>query len=386
MKLLCDTMKRQIVSRAFYGWLAHCRHLKTIRLHLVDLVHVKNDNEDVEDDEDIQIENEFKEISCLTNELWLQWLKDEKENGVPLKHYEKFLYEFIYQNGINNNELRAKIWPFLLKHYKFEMNAEERFEKDVETKTNYSNLILEWKIFEDFIRQRERQNRISIFERQQSSLFTSSEVVPPPTPIQVSNNRRTSTCIIQNVQINKEKTASFDKELNLTPIVTSINTTTPKIIQHKNLKNVRNDLILLRKDSSLSNEVFIEEFYNTPQATIEKEEPCIPEESSIIQSQSKTNLNNDINDTNNSRHSSSCSFLSFNDEELDNSINEPAIEENISPIVNKNVFKSLDNKELVDNFATNINRIDKDVTRCDRNYYYFTTEDNLQKLRNIMYT
>ena len=146
MKLLCDTMKRQIVSRAFYGWLAHCRHLKTIRLHLVDLVHLKVDNEDVEDEEDIQIENEFKDITCLTNELWLQWLNDEKENGVPLKNYEKFLYEFIYQNGINNNELRAKIWPFLLKHYKFEMNAEERFEKDVETKTNYSNLIPEWSL------------------------------------------------------------------------------------------------------------------------------------------------------------------------------------------------------------------------------------------------
>ena len=71
---------------------------------------------------------------------------------------------------------------------------------------------------------------------------------------------------------------------------------------------------------------------------------------------------------------------------MDNSINEQALEEIISPIVNKNVFKSLDNKELVDNFATNINRIDKDVTRCDRNYYYFTSEDNLQKLRNIMYT
>ncbi|XP_014826462.1 PREDICTED: small G protein signaling modulator 2-like isoform X2 [Poecilia mexicana] len=39
--------------------------------------------------------------------------------------------------------------------------------------------------------------------------------------------------------------------------------------------------------------------------------------------------------------------------------------------------------ELLDMVALNLHRIDKDVQRCDRNYYYFTTA-NLEKLRNIM--
>lgn len=67
MASLCDTMRRQILSRAFYGWLAYCRHLKTVRTHLTSLVY--------------PMSNEFNEIfddqMPLTVELWTK-LFDEK--------------------------------------------------------------------------------------------------------------------------------------------------------------------------------------------------------------------------------------------------------------------------------------------------------------------
>lgn len=39
--------------------------------------------------------------------------------------------------------------------------------------------------------------------------------------------------------------------------------------------------------------------------------------------------------------------------------------------------------ELLDTVALNLHRIDKDVQRCDRNYWFFTAP-NLERLRDIM--
>ena len=43
-------------------------------------------------------------------------------------------------------------------------------------------------------------------------------------------------------------------------------------------------------------------------------------------------------------------------------------------------------KELDEYMALNMNRVDKDVARCDRNHAYFKSHEGLRKLKNVMYT
>jgi hypothetical protein len=56
--------------------------------------------------------------------------------------------------------------------------------------------------------------------------------------------------------------------------------------------------------------------------------------------------------------------------------------EYLSPILDD----VLANKDSIDAFAMNMHRIDKDVLRCDRNYWYFMSKGNLEKLKNVIYT
>lgn len=46
IQTVCETMKHQIISRAFCGWLAYVRHLKTVRKHLSALVNSEIVNSD----------------------------------------------------------------------------------------------------------------------------------------------------------------------------------------------------------------------------------------------------------------------------------------------------------------------------------------------------
>ncbi|XP_060763875.1 small G protein signaling modulator 1 isoform X3 [Neoarius graeffei] len=145
LKLLCDNMKYQIISRAFYGWLAYCRHLSTVRTHLSALVNHTIVMPDVPCDA----------YGGLTTPVWHKFLQDCNCFSVKA-HDEQELWRLVYFGGIEPC-LRKEVWPFLLGHYQFGMSENERKEVDEQIRACYEKTMSEWLGCEAIVRQREKE-------------------------------------------------------------------------------------------------------------------------------------------------------------------------------------------------------------------------------------
>ncbi|XP_075324119.1 small G protein signaling modulator 1 isoform X1 [Odontesthes bonariensis] len=140
LKLLCDNMKYQIISRAFYGWLAYCRHLSTVRTHLSALVNHTIVAPDVPCDA----------YRGLTADVWQRFLQD------CTAYKEQELLRLVYFGGVEPS-LRKEVWPFLLGHYTFGMAETERKEVDKQIRVCYQQTMSEWLGCEEIVRQREKE-------------------------------------------------------------------------------------------------------------------------------------------------------------------------------------------------------------------------------------
>lgn len=131
-------MKRQIISRAFYGWLAYCRHLSTVRTHLTGLVHGR-------------ITPDIGADNGLTEERWRDF---HDENGVV--SLESEVYRLVYFGGVAH-EIRKEVWPYLLGHYSFGQTPDERAELDLNTRHYYETTMSEWLAVEAIVRQLDKE-------------------------------------------------------------------------------------------------------------------------------------------------------------------------------------------------------------------------------------
>lgn len=86
-------MRRQILSRAFYGWLGYCRHLKTVRTHLTSLVNpvAKIENS----------EQQSEANSSLTFDAWAELFLNRQQENLPID--KKEIYRRIYSGGCEHS-------------------------------------------------------------------------------------------------------------------------------------------------------------------------------------------------------------------------------------------------------------------------------------------
>lgn len=81
-------MRRQILSRAFFGWLTYCRHLKTVRTHLTSLVNPMSK---------IGIDDVFDPNLSLTSDAWAELFLSKQQENLSVDRKE--IYRRLYAGG-----------------------------------------------------------------------------------------------------------------------------------------------------------------------------------------------------------------------------------------------------------------------------------------------
>ncbi|XP_043819602.1 small G protein signaling modulator 1 isoform X2 [Dromiciops gliroides] len=432
LKLLCDNMKHQILSRAFYGWLAYCRHLSTVRTHLSALVNHLIVSPDLPCDAG----------HGLTMGIWEQYQKDSTS------YEEQELLRLIYFGGIQH-EIRKDVWPFLLGHYQFGMTEAERKEVDDQVHACYEQTMAEWLGCEAIVRQREKESHAAALAKCSSGASLDSHLQRMmhrdstisnessqscssgrQNHIRLQSDSSNSTQVFESVDEIEQVEADSRQDDTKQPKVpngTVVNGTCSPDSGHPSSHNFSSG----QSEHSLSTEDSVmEPLKNTPPLTRsdgpsaqDGREPDTatqlrgkaPREELAIQDSLEGDfLTNDSLDEFMSVPGSLDVALPEKDssvveswvgseaekqslvESEDTLSEEPEMESlypqlealtvvdstitEASPVSSSGVTYS---PELLDMYTVNLHRIEKDVQRCDRNYWYFTPA-NLEKLRNIM--
>uniref|UniRef100_A0A8D0AXF4 Small G protein signaling modulator 1 n=1 Tax=Sander lucioperca TaxID=283035 RepID=A0A8D0AXF4_SANLU len=320
LKLLCDNMKNQIISRAFYGWLAYCRHLSTVRTHLSALVNHAIVAPDVPRDA-------FK---GLTTDVWQTFLQD------CTAYEEKELLRLVYFGGVDAS-LRKEVWPFLLGHYQFGMSEAERKESPQSS-------------------DRQSLARLQSDSSSSTQVFESVEEVD---------------------QIETEPKSEEAKPVPKIPNGALQNGTSSPDSGHPSSRNFSVTSGL--SDGSLTEDSTAPD--TIPRSAAVPQAPQSPVKPAGVESEGlKGEMGSQVK-------GKGMEPILCEEPEME------SLYPNFDSLVRSEDIKneatsqesagSTFSQELLDLYTLNLHRIEKDVQRCDRNYWYFTPA-NLEKLRNIM--
>ncbi|XP_009887474.1 PREDICTED: small G protein signaling modulator 1 [Charadrius vociferus] len=431
LKLLCDNMKYQILSRAFYGWLAYCRHLSTVRTHLSALVNHNIVSPDVP----------CSASSGLTVDIWQRYLQDSTT------YEDQELLRLIYYGGIQH-EIRKAVWPFLLGHYQFGMTEAERKEADDQMRSCYEHTMAEWLGCEAIVRQREKESHAAALAKCSSGASLDSHIqrmmhrdstISNESSQSCSSGRQnharlqsdssSSTQVFESVDEVEQTEADAqleDGKQSKIPNGTVPNGTCSPDSGHPSSQNF--SIASGFSERSFSNEDSALETNKSSASSQGKaggsDVPAPPDPDGARREeklQGQDSLEGEF-PTGGSVDfvpvgESSAGVLRDRDPvaltvveswadseaekqslvESEGNLSEEPEMESLYPQLDSLAVADLTNSEasavcstgvtyspeLLDMYTVNLHRIEKDVQRCDRNYWYFTPA-NLEKLRNIM--
>ncbi|XP_037033579.1 small G protein signaling modulator 1-like isoform X1 [Bradysia coprophila] len=399
--LVCSTMKRQIISRAFYGWLAYCRHLSTVRTHLSGLVHGR-------------ITPEVDTEDGLTKDKWESL---HSEDGVVSDDDE--VYRLVYFGGVQH-EIRKEVWPYLLGHYSFGSTAEERSEVDETTRQCYEQKVGAWLAVEAIVQQLNKEKTAQavaklssesgsdhkhklvdmemdidndVFEENGFSDLSdpedfgdgtgdgeNGENAEPPKPSRV-NKSSTDSGNVPDADVKCEDVAADeDKAESVTAaseLSLPIEETEPNAVDSNK-----------SSPSTSSYETVANDFGDMEQFSELPGESSDQMHSSSHHAFIITNASIDIA---NISDEVACENANSDEglpplTEVSATLEAETLQEPksacVSPASSSGGVYSC---KLLEAFGLNLHRIEKDVQRCDRNYWYFANE-NLDKLRNVICT
>ncbi|KAJ6656695.1 hypothetical protein lerEdw1_003582 [Lerista edwardsae] len=431
LKLLCDNMKYQILSRAFYGWLAYCRHLSTVRTHLSALV-----NHDIVS----------PSLPCdaslgLTGEIWERFLQDSSG------YEEKELLRLVYFGGVQH-EIRKAVWPFLLGHYRFGMSEAERKEAsspwtttcthtppvDSQTRACYEQTVAEWLGCEAIVRQREKELHAAALAKCSSGASLDSHLLhrdstlssessqsgssgrQGPARLQ-SDSSSSSTQVFESIEeVEPSESEGQPDEGQAAKLCNGVGPCSPDLghppSQHFSAPSAFSERSCSTEDSAVEAGGHARGHAARAALGGATEPPTSPlsDVGAALQSQDgvegafPAGRSPELPDKEGGPLSMADSWTDRSGEQQDSGESEDDLSEEpemeslypplephslavtdlttseVSPASSSGVAYS---PELLDMYTVNLHRIEKDVQRCDRNYWYFSPA-NLEKLRNVM--